>query len=54
MTVLQAHDVWVGHVGILVDLVRVVSRYATFSGEGEFSDDVDDLSLISCLLLAVS
>ena len=53
MTVLQSHDVWICHVRILVDFVRIVRRYASFSSEGELCDDVDNFVFISCSFFAV-
>ena len=49
MTMLQAHYMWISHVGILVDLVRVVSWDTAFSGEWELCDDVDNLWLLTIL-----
>ena len=43
MAVLEAQDVRVGDIGVLVYLVRVVGRDTTFRSEGELRDDVEYL-----------
>lgn len=45
VAVLQAHDVRVGNIGVLVDFVRVVRRDAALGGKRELGDDVDNLLL---------
>ena len=42
VAVLEAHDVRVSNVCVLVDLVWVVSGYASFGGKREFRDYVDN------------
>lgn len=51
MTVLQAHDVWRGDVGVLVCLVGVVGRDATLGRKRELGDNVADLVLGGLLLV---
>ena len=46
MAVAQAHDVWVRHIGILVDLVGVVRRYSSLRCERKLRDDVCYLGLL--------
>ena len=36
----QVQHVWVGQIGILIDLVRVMCCDATLGREGELSDDI--------------
>ena len=42
VAVLEAHNVRVSNVCILIDLVWVVSGYASFGGKREFCDYVDN------------
>lgn len=53
MTMLQSHNMWIRHIRILVHFVRIVRRYASFCGERELCDDVDNFVLVSCSFLAV-
>ena len=43
MAVLQAHNVWVSDVRILVNFVGIVSRDASFGSERELGNDIHDL-----------
>ena len=59
VAVLEAHDVGVGDVGVLVDFVRVVRRNAALGREGELRDNIHDflglrarLAFVSLLALA--
>ena len=49
MAMLQAHYMRIRHVCVLVDLVGVVGRDATFGGERKLCDDVDYLWLLAIL-----
>ena len=49
MAMLQAHYMRISYVGVLVNLVRVVSRDTTLGGKGELCDDVDYLWLLAIL-----
>ena len=40
MAMLEAHNMWVGDVGVLVDLVRVVRGDAALGRKGELCNDV--------------
>ena len=40
VAVAQVQHVWVGQVGILIDLVRIMRCDATLGREGELSDDI--------------
>ena len=46
MAVLQTHDMWIRHVRILVNFVRVVGRDTSFGGKRELRDYIYDLMLI--------
>lgn len=46
MAVFQAHDVRIRNVGILVYLVRIMSRDATLSSKTKLCDDVDYLGFV--------
>ena len=50
MTVLEAHDVRVRDVSVLIDFVRIVGRDSALSRKRELCDDVDNLLLarITC------
>ena len=56
VAVLQTHDVWVGHVGILVDLVGVVGRDPTLCCERELRNYVHYLVLVvlTCAVVATT
>ena len=45
MTVLEAHDVRVRDVSVLIDFVRIVGRDSALSRKRELCDDVDNLLL---------
>ena len=54
VAVLETHNVGVGDVGVLVDLVGVVRRDAALGREGELGDDVDDFLGLTARLAFVS
>ena len=49
VTVLETHDVRICNVSVLVHLIRVVRRDASFRREGELSDNIDYLLLLATL-----
>ena len=54
MTVLQSHDVWRGYIGVLVRLIRIVSRNTSLGRKRKLGDNVADLVLGLLLIIGSS